>query len=243
MRVIDLFEAKRVPTDKGYYTPGYDTDTKNVQGTVKDWLARLGATADDIADAMAQAMKLPSFKAIEMYASTSPGEKKNGTFSFQKPNRDASRDEKYMVYANGQIRSSSTGRWNNDARPTRLKSPKPHLVAGSAVKSLVTIYDGAFKELVKKIDQRVKKASVNESEDDVVKQVFAKLDMTHPTETDRKHMADDIQRKTKKGWTVAEIASHMRNMEEVNPDVDEDTALARMKRISDAVAARLKAAQ
>lgn len=155
MKVQDLFEAKRAPTDKGYRTPGYNADTKHVQGTVADWIARLGATADDIKSAMTQAMKLPSFKAIEMYASTSPGEKKNGTFSFQKPNRDASRDEKYMVYANGQIRSSSIGTWDSVVRPTRLKSPKPHLVAGSAVKSLVTIYDGAFKELAAKISKRV----------------------------------------------------------------------------------------
>lgn len=57
------------------------------------------------------------------------------------------------MYANGQIRSSSLGMWGKHA-PTRLASPKPRVVAGSAVKSLVKIYDGAFKELGKKISKR-----------------------------------------------------------------------------------------
>lgn len=62
MKVTDLFEAKRVATDKGYYTPGYDTDAKNIKGTVKDWLARLEASPEDVAEAMKQAMELPSYK-------------------------------------------------------------------------------------------------------------------------------------------------------------------------------------
>jgi hypothetical protein len=103
---------------------------------------------------MTQARELPSFSALKGFEKTSAAQGKNGTFTFTKPQGRANSDEKYMVYANGQIRSSSIGMWNSDARPTRLKSPKPHLVAGSAVKSLIKIYDGAFKELAAKISKR-----------------------------------------------------------------------------------------
>jgi hypothetical protein len=233
MKVQDLFEAKRVATDKGYYTPGYDAEEKNIRGTVKDWMARLGATPSDIEDACWKAKELPSYAALKEFDKTTAGEKKNGTFSFKKPGGTEKRDEKYMVYANGQIRSSAKG-WHGEHRPTRLMAPKPRLVAGDVVKSLVKIYDGAFKELASKMAKRVVKES-----DDVVQQVFDRLDMTHPTEEDKKHMASDIMRKTKEGWTVSEIASHMRSMEEVDPDLDEDTALARMKRVRDAVMKRL----
>ena len=42
-----------------------------------------------------------------------------------------------------------------------------------------------------------------------------------------------------KGWTVKEVYSFIRNMEEVNPDIDEDTALANMERIKVAAELRL----
>lgn len=153
MKVQDLFEAKRVATDKGYYTPGYDDEEKNIRGTVKDWMARLNATPEDIASAVAQAKELSSYAKLKEFDKTTAGEKKNGTFSFKKPGAGA-RDEKYMVYANGQIRSSSLNSMDGEHRPTRLKAPKPRLVAGDAVKSLVKIYDGAFKELASKMAKR-----------------------------------------------------------------------------------------
>jgi hypothetical protein len=158
MKAAELFEATRTPTDKGYYTPGYDDDAKIVVGQVKDWMARIGATAEDIAEAVKQAKELPSYSQLKSYDKSTPREAKNGTFSFKKPQRDEKTDEKYMVYANGQIRSSSLGGGYGSEppkhAPTRLKSPKPALVAGDAVKSLVKIYDGAFKELGKKMDDR-----------------------------------------------------------------------------------------
>jgi hypothetical protein len=158
MKVQDLFEAKRVATDKGYYTPGYDEEEKNIRGTVKDWMARLGATKEDIAAAVAQAKDLDSYAKLVSFDKSTGAEQKNGTFSFKKPNSD-DRDETYLAYANGQIRSSSrSGGFNGDEakhRPTRLKAPKPRLVAGDPIKSLVKIYDGAFKELALKMAKRV----------------------------------------------------------------------------------------
>jgi hypothetical protein len=163
MKVQDLFEATRVATDTGYYTPGYNADDKNIRGTVKDWMARLGASKDDIAAAVAQAKELGSYSKLASFDKSTAAEQKNGTFSFKKPNpknyggRDS--DEKYIVYANGQIRSSSLNSTAGDHRPTRLKAPKPRLVAGDAIKSLVKIYDGAFIELASKISKRVVKES------------------------------------------------------------------------------------
>lgn len=49
----------------------------------------------------------------------------------------------------------------------------------------------------------------------------------------------DIRSKLEEGWKPAEIADHMKNCEEINPELDEDTALARMFRVSDAVKVRL----
>jgi hypothetical protein len=239
MKVVDLFEAKRVSTDKGYYTPGYDAENKHPVGHVKDWMKRMGVEKDHLDAAMEKAKQLPSYKAISQHDKSTPGEKKNGTFSFHKPGATSARAEKYMVHAHGMIRSSSKNSIMGDERPTRLKSPKPRLVAGDPVKSLVSVYDGAFKELGAKMAKRSEK--IKEDSDDVVAKVFAKLDMTHPTEEDKKSMASDALRKTKEGWTVNEIASYMRSMEEVDPDLDEDTALARMKRVRDAVKARLEA--
>ena len=237
MKVQDLFEAKRAATDKGYYTPGYDDEKKRPVGLVKDWMKRMGVEKEHVEAAMAKAKELPSYKAIAQHDDTTAGEKKNGTFSFKKPG-STNRDEKYSVHAHGMIRSVSTGTFGART-PTRLASPKPKVVHGDPVKSLVSVYDGAFKELGAKMKKRAEK--LKEDDDDVVAKVFAKLDMTHPTEEDKKHMAADIKSKTKKGWTVSEIAAHMRSMEEVDPDLDEDTALARMKRVRDAVEARLAA--
>jgi hypothetical protein len=152
MKVQDLFEKQ------GAHAPGYNAQDKNILGTVKDWMERLGATPEDIEAAVAEAKNLSSFKALSEFEYSTAAEQKNGTFSFKKPNRDESRDEKYIVYANGQIRSSTKG-FTSTHRPTRLAAPKPRLVAGSAVKSLVKIYDGAFKELAKKIAVR---SSMNE---------------------------------------------------------------------------------
>lgn len=151
MKVSELLtEAKRVASDKGYYTPGYREETKTIQGTVKDWMARLNATPDDIKKAMAAAQDLPSYKALTdvVGATTKPGEAKNGTFSFYHPSDKANR---YMIYANGQLRMASPDSWDGKTmKPTRLTSPKPHLKAGDVVGSLTRIYDGAFKELAKK---------------------------------------------------------------------------------------------
>jgi hypothetical protein len=156
MKIKELMEAKRVPTDKGYYTPGYDPERKQIVGTVKDWMARLGVTKDDLEAAIKQAKELSVYKDLRAVDVSTDAERANGTFSFKKPG--ATHEDVYTVYANGQIRTSAKTSWmNGERRPSRLKAPKPRLVAGDAVKSLVKIYDGAFKEVVSKMAERAKR--------------------------------------------------------------------------------------
>ncbi len=50
----------------------------------------------------------------------------------------------------------------------------------------------------------------------------------------------DIKSKLKAGWTPDEIFNLMKNIEDINPSLDETTALKRMKKIRDDVEARLK---
>jgi hypothetical protein len=49
----------------------------------------------------------------------------------------------------------------------------------------------------------------------------------------------DAQRRLDQGWTVGEVVRMISYTEEVNPVMSEDEALARMKRLTDAVRARL----
>ena len=157
MKVAELLVEKySKSTDKGYYAPHYAKNTKHIGGTVEDWMARLGVESSDIKDAVEQAKSLASYKDVIGVAGdvTTAREAKNGTFSFQHPG-SVLKDAKYHVYASGQIRMSAEAsqRWSaekGERRPTRLASPKPRLVHGDAVKSLVKIYDGAFKELASK---------------------------------------------------------------------------------------------
>lgn len=57
---------------------------------------------------------------------------------------------------------------------------------------------------------------------------------------DTAHMKRDIEDKRKQGWLPAEVAQLLRNTEEIDPDLDEDKALANMRRIRDNVSKRLE---
>lgn len=162
MKVSELLtEAYSKSTDKGHSAPSYDQQTKILSGTVKDWMSRIGASSEDIASAIQQAKDLPSYKDLVGMVgdSSTAGSLKNGTFNFRHPKDPAK--AKYMVYANGQLRATSPDTmWGTqDDRPSRMTSPKPRLVHGDPVKSLVKIYDQSFKELGKKAKTALKKYS------------------------------------------------------------------------------------
>jgi tRNA G10 N-methylase Trm11 len=124
--------------------PHYDPVLKTAGGPVKEWLKKMGVEPEHIVDAMEEAKKLPSYKKLLDKFSNSSSEKldKNGTFTF------AGDTMKYSVYANGVIRqerNKERGSYNHYI--TKLAAPKPALVHGSPVKSLIKIYDNAFKAL------------------------------------------------------------------------------------------------
>jgi len=109
---------------------------------------------------MVLAKDLPSYKDVTSIVKdiTNTREAKNGTFSFKRPSQ-YSEAAKYHVHANGLIRQSDYNEFTGVRMPTRMTSPKPHIVAGDPVKSLVAIYNTAFKALAekaKKADDKMK---------------------------------------------------------------------------------------
>jgi len=125
--------------------PHYQDDLKTPGGSVKDWFKAMGVEADHIKEAMEAAKQLPSYKKLAGMFKVKGGDRldKNGTFSFTTDKNT------YSVYGNGVIRQEATRQGINHWI-TKLKAPKPALVHGSPVKSLIKIYDNAFKELASK---------------------------------------------------------------------------------------------
>lgn len=61
-------------------------------------------------------------------------------------------------------------------------------------------------------------------------------EMSHDDEMQMRVAAADL---IQKNWTNAEIVDHLRWTEHVNPDVDEETALRRLRQTREAVSVRL----
>jgi len=155
MKVSELLLERQ---SGAYYNPAYKD--KNLLGSVKDWLDAGGVKPEHIKQAMDHVRGGDAFaKAKEAGLIYSPNSKaeKNGTFYFKvarkgydnQPGRLGREQNTYIVHANGQIRSSSDNNWGGEAR-TRLASPKPRMVSGDPVKSLVKTYDSAISELTRK---------------------------------------------------------------------------------------------
>lgn len=147
---MKLFEtlAIKIGSLYEYYKPHYNDEDKTPGGSVKDWFKAMKVEPKDLEDAYKAAMQLPSFKKLEkdFRAITNDKLKKNGTFQFANIESGMT----YSVYGNGVIRQERSKRGGMNHYITRLKAPKPALVHGSPMKSLVKIYDNAFKELASK---------------------------------------------------------------------------------------------
>jgi hypothetical protein len=173
MKLSELFEA---PLDKlssgAYRAPGYDANRKSLVGSVKDWLKLGDITDEDVKKAMTRVKGTPLFrndlsKAGLIYT-PSEGMEKRGTLNFKVnyPTALIFKDGRvkktffnntYQVHANGQIRSSS----EFDTYHTKLVSPKPRMIPGDKVGSLVKTYTAALEELLskwKKSRERMDKA-------------------------------------------------------------------------------------
>src|SRR4051812_27143876 len=110
MKVSELLLEK---APSGMHSPwaakmGYDAEQKAVMGGVIAWLEKLNASAEDVAEAMKQAKRLPSYKTVTSLADdiTTPKRKLNGTFAFEPDLKKMEPDFKktiYLVHANGQL--------------------------------------------------------------------------------------------------------------------------------------------
>ena len=153
MKVQELLEGAT------YGKPYYDEKRGTILGGQKQWLESIGATKDDVKAAIAEFKKSAVFKKAEkaglIYNATKK-EEANGTLSFAQ----AGFKDIYNIYANGQIRTyNSSGNWlgvDPKTRITRLKSPKPKLVAGDAVKSIISTYTQALEEVLAKFKKKSK---------------------------------------------------------------------------------------
>ena len=147
MKVQDLFESL-----------AYDKGNKAIIGSVKDWLAAVGATPKDVAAAY-QAVKESQIYAKLLSAgltdASSSGEKKNGTFRFKREDYldfGMQGARYYVLGAMGQIRYDS----DEIISHTRLSSLKPRVVPNNPEATLVKTYTQAMEEILKKYNAAVK---------------------------------------------------------------------------------------
>lgn len=139
--------------------PHYDAERKHVGGHVADWMDKIGVTDTDLAEARRLVMKLDSYKDLIAMTSdiTSRNQKRFGLFAFDRKSEGRitryANKHMYTVAANGQIRYDGSSRG-------KLSSPKPRLIAGDTVKSLVSIYDHAFKALSGIVKKNLEKHNV-----------------------------------------------------------------------------------
>ena len=131
-----------------YYKPGYDKKQGFIKGGgiySNNW------SREDIKKAVDEIKTSKEFKDVTKYMScnSTDKEEKNGTLSFSSDQPNMRGAEKrtggtdIKVYLGGQIRSQTGSSFSNRSM-TRIKSPKPKMVAGDPVKSAVSAYKGAL---------------------------------------------------------------------------------------------------
>lgn len=135
----------------------YDPQRGTLVGDTKEWLASAGINIGDkefFKSALEQLKKTNTWKELEKtnlkYVGTQR-ELANGTLSFNVP-RDS---KKYIIHGHGQIRLQSL---DYPETRTRLKSPKPKLVVGNPMKSMVSTWENSLSELLNKHKKKIKKA-------------------------------------------------------------------------------------
>lgn len=141
----------------------YDSKKGHMTGDVKRWLASAEIKTGDkefFKDALALLKKTDAWKELEKtnlkYVGTER-ELANGTLSFydgdfSQYKNVTGNSGRYKIYGNGQIRTDVP------TAPTRLKSPKPRMVVGNPMKSMVSTWENSLWELLNKYKKRIKKA-------------------------------------------------------------------------------------
>lgn len=169
MKVSELFEARPTHTGRGqgaYYDPRYNEISKMLQGSVIDWMKKIGATKEDVAKAMAQ-VKASSLVQKDMQDAgleldEKPASERRGTLNFRvrrkyvnthstppKLNIYAS---SYQVHPNGQIRymCHPDSNWITGQGKLISPNPKDSIVEGDPVRSIYNLMTAACTELLRK---------------------------------------------------------------------------------------------
>ena len=170
MKVSELLESRTLLELKSgaWHKPGYNKESKTLMGSVKDWLDTVGVTKQELEKAMAQVRGLPLFRndlpAAGLKYAPSPGKEGRGTFNFEVTRRFTPSNGKaysykggFQVHANGQIRGSGAAQFGGGENIHKLVSPKPRMIPGDNVRSLVKTYTAALEELLSKWKKSVTK--------------------------------------------------------------------------------------
>lgn len=157
MKVRELLQEKAGAS----YKPRYDADLGIMRGSALDWLDSIGAKEDDIKKALDRLKATPLFRnelpKMGIIYDPTPIKEKKGTLQFKVTTLTSHTNPAkvfntttmtYSIYANGQIRQSGS-KDPNEAH-TRLKAPKPSLIAGNVVGSIVKTWTGSLEELLNK---------------------------------------------------------------------------------------------
>lgn len=151
------------------YNPAYKEDQKFMVGSAKDWLKDNEIAPEEVQKAMARVKGSPLFRndvpAAGLEYGSSASQEKNGTFVFKSPStfRFVGRDKItipgtiYQVYANGQIRGSYPAGAERKMEQSKLSSPKPKVIPGDRVGTMVATYTASIEEVIKKWKKASKK--------------------------------------------------------------------------------------
>lgn len=164
MKVAELFEANEKGLQGGAtYSPRFkpsktDDSLGAIRGSVKDWLDSMNITPKDLEEALkiikASDLFKNKFPAAGLQYNSRPAGEKRGTLSFMVDRTYPTGFKTktgYNVYANGQIRSTSTSPYSDGGEHmTPLRAPKPRMKAGDPVGSIVMIMTAAMEEVLVK---------------------------------------------------------------------------------------------
>ena len=168
MKVQELFEAL-VDRNKKI---GYDNDRKIFSGQTKEWLKTIGATPTHIEDAMRKLKQTAEYRAVlaqNMTEDSSDRELANGTLTFvgiidetgftklgdYSRGSPRPRRLKYKVLASGKIDAVQA----NDYHRYAVSAPKPRIVPGDPVGSIVKTMSASLEKLASTLEKRRKAAA------------------------------------------------------------------------------------
>ena len=157
MKVCELLLETGV---RDYTGMSYDPKRGVLGGDVKKWLDKAGIKSGDkefFNTVLKELKKTRAWDVIsEMGAKYDSTERElaNGTLAFNMYDEDKNR---YKIYGNGQIRMESKKGRYGICTPTRLKTPKPTMVVGDPLKSILKTWENALWELINKHKKKLDK--------------------------------------------------------------------------------------